>query len=78
MRCFACGGPYHEASGHLWRELGIAYCGPCYRHFAKWMKGHLARKWSGASFYDEAATAIVAGRPRTTGRPSDTPPLSAA
>jgi hypothetical protein len=60
MRCFACKGPYHESSGHNWREVGVVYCGRCYRHFASWMKGHMKRKWSGASFYDEAATSVRA------------------
>lgn len=60
VRCFACGGPYHPASGHLWREFMAAYCGPCYRHFIAWMKGHMHRKWAGADFYAEALTSVRA------------------
>lgn len=34
MKCFACGGPYHPATGHLWAGFeSVAYCGRCYRHF---------------------------------------------
>jgi hypothetical protein len=63
VTCFACGGPYHPASGHLWREHGVAYCGPCYRYFATWAKGHVRRKWSGADFYAEALVSCSAVRP---------------
>jgi hypothetical protein len=57
-KCFACGGPYHPASGHLFREFDVAYCGACYRPFLTWMKGHLNRRWSKGKFYEEAATSI--------------------
>ncbi len=69
-RCFACPGPYHPASGHVFREVGVVYCGPCYRYFAAWMKGHMRRQWSGADFYVEAATSIREGvYPPSTGVP---------
>jgi hypothetical protein len=31
-RCFQCGGPYHEATGHVFRK-DVVYCGPCAREF---------------------------------------------
>jgi hypothetical protein len=59
LRCFACGGPYHPSTGHLFREYpGVAYCGACYRPFLKWMKGHLNRRWGKQKFYEEAVTSI--------------------
>jgi hypothetical protein len=71
LRCFACKGPYHPATGHIWTELPPdaqgehpVYCGPCYRKWIKWMKGHLNRRWAGANFYEEAATSVRAGRTR--------------
>ena len=61
LRCFACGGPYHPATGHLWRELSaVAYCGPCYRSFLSWLKPHMHRRWSGERFYEAAARRQVA------------------
>lgn len=63
LRCFACGGPYHEASGHHFAAPfdDVVYCGACYRPFVAWMKGHLNRRWSKHRFYDEAATSIREG-----------------
>ena len=61
MRCFKCGGPYHPSSGHLFREMDVAYCGACYRPFLAWFKGHTRRKWAGADFYLEALTSIRPG-----------------
>lgn len=61
MKCFACGGPYHPASGHAWTAFGVVYCGPCARHFLTWMKGHVAQRRRGFDFYGEAATSIRAG-----------------
>jgi hypothetical protein len=59
MRCFACRGPWHPATGHWWGDkYDIVYCGPCYLHFVTWLKGHLKRKWGGLVFYEEAATSI--------------------
>jgi hypothetical protein len=60
VRCFACGGPYHEASGHAFPGLGIAYCGPCIRHFMAWYRKHTSPR-KGPDFYAEAATS---NRPR--------------
>lgn len=61
MRCFQCKGPYHPATGHYYREFKVAFCGGCYQPFVKWVAGHTKRKWSGASFYEEAATSIRQG-----------------
>ena len=58
MNCFACGGPYHPATGHLFREYeGVAYCGPCIRHFInEFVKNMMqGRRWGGVNFYEEAA-----------------------
>jgi hypothetical protein len=59
-RCFACRGPYHPASGHLFREFDVAYCGACFRHFYSWMRGHLNVRFGKLhlKFYDFAATSI--------------------
>ncbi len=63
--CFACCGPYHPATGHLYREWDIAFCGRCYGLFLAWLSGHLCRRWGGHRFYDEAATSIIAGGRRS-------------
>jgi hypothetical protein len=60
VTCFACGGPFHPASGHVWPN-GAEYCGPCIRHFFDWAKRHAAGRRKGADFYAEAATSIRAG-----------------
>lgn len=61
VRCFACGGPYHEATGHAWRGFDdVAYCGPCYRRWLVFFKSHTKRKWNKGDFYAEAATSIRA------------------
>jgi hypothetical protein len=60
MRCFACGGPYHEASGHFWRDFDIAYCGRCTRHFFDWVRQHTRSRIRGGDFYAEAASSVRA------------------
>lgn len=69
MTCFACHGPYHPATGHMFMppprlkeqdgdprsDPVIAYCGPCARRFFAWWRGHSKRKWGGMNFYEEAA-----------------------
>lgn len=58
MRCFACKGVYHEASGHLLvREL--PYCGPCYRHWLAWFRS-LSRRWEETGFYKHALVSCSA------------------
>lgn len=64
MKCFACPGPYHEATGHLFNlpdATRVAYCGPCARYFLRWMISHMKRRWGGADFYEAAATSIREG-----------------
>lgn len=62
-RCFVCRGPYHEASGHNFREFAdVFYCGACIRHFLTWMRGHMKRKWGALNFYEEAARGCWAQR----------------
>lgn len=61
MKCFSCPNPYHPATGHYDKRYDIVFCGACYRRFVKWLAGHLKRQWSGASFYEEAATSIRPG-----------------
>ena len=52
-RCSSCKGVYHEATGHRFSEDSVL-CGPCTRHYVKWLKGHTNRKWGGVRFYDHA------------------------
>ena len=57
QKCFACGGPFHPATGHYHRP-DVAICGRCARSFLSWLKGHTKRRWGGHDFYAEAATSI--------------------
>ena len=57
MKCSACGGPFHPATGHYHQE-DVAICGPCIRHFLDWLKGHTAQRRRGFDFYAAAATSI--------------------
>jgi capsular polysaccharide biosynthesis protein len=57
--CNSCGGPYHEATGHV-ASPNQVWCGPCTRDFVRWLKGHLNRRWSKQRFYDSAYTPEVA------------------
>lgn len=57
MTCASCGAPYHEASGHRFTDT-MVICGPCTRHFIKFIKSHTKRKWGGFVFYDYAATSV--------------------
>lgn len=58
MRCVQCKGPYNEATGNLYPHWGVVVCGTCYRPFVKWVSGMVKRRWSGAAFYEEAATSV--------------------
>src|SRR5574342_487973 len=60
--CFACGGPYHPATGHVFRGFNVPYCGACYRRFLPWLKGHTRRLWGGREFYVEALVSCSAVR----------------
>lgn len=60
-KCFSCPGPYHPATGDWDPVWKIGRCGVCMTRFVKWMKGHLAREWSGHAFYEEAKTSVRAG-----------------
>lgn len=55
MRCAACGGVYHEATGHRWTS-SMVICGPCAREFIAWLRGHSQRRWGGLRFYDYTET----------------------
>ena len=57
LACASCGSPYHPSTGHVLSRKSVQ-CGPCARSFARWLSGHLKRKWSGSSFYEEAVTSI--------------------
>ena len=59
MKCAACKGVYHPATGHVLSEQ-LVLCGPCTREHVKWLKQHLRRKWGGADFYAAAATSVKA------------------
>ena len=52
-RCNACKGVFHEATGHRHSDNTVL-CGPCAKHFFKWVKGHTNRSWSGVKFYEHA------------------------
>lgn len=58
-RCSACGGPYHEATGHR-HSVRTVLCGPCARDFKDWVKRHTARRWGKVKFYDHAAAGVWA------------------
>ncbi len=53
-RCSACKGPFHPATGHAHSEHTFL-CGPCTRHFYKWVRQHTSRKWGKHFFYEHAA-----------------------
>lgn len=64
MRCFACGGPYHPATGHVFLPE-VAYCGICAGRFFAWVIRHTSTKSvrprpgrearTGESFYEAAS-----------------------
>ena len=60
MRCFFCGGVYHPSTGHIWNERVVA-CGPCAKHFYKWLRGMLNRRWGKKDFYAAARQWAPAG-----------------
>ena len=55
MICSACGGPYHESTGHIHTDKTVL-CGPCTREMKTWMKGMMSRKSGGVRFYDHVYT----------------------
>ena len=59
MKCSSCPGPFRPATGHYWRP-DVPVCGPCFRHFLEWMKGHTRQRRRGHDFYEEAQTSIKA------------------
>jgi len=61
MKCFSCPQPYHESTGHYYRELDVVICETCYKSFLEWMRGHVLRPWGGQLFYVEADTSIKPG-----------------
>lgn len=56
-KCSACGGPYHEATGHRHSDK-TRLCGACAKDYKDWVKGHTKRKWGKVAFYDHAAASI--------------------
>ena len=40
MKCAACKGPYHQATGHAWSE-NFVLCGRCALDFYKWYKARM-------------------------------------
>ena len=60
MKCQVCGGPWHPASGDFDPRWNRPTCGPCYRHWVEWMRGHTAQRRRGRDFYKEAETSIRA------------------
>jgi len=61
-RCL-CGQTYHHDSGHILSPDAVL-CGPCARHFTRWLSGHTKRRWGGANFYDHAATSVRPQKPQ--------------
>jgi len=62
LKCSACGGPFHSATGHQW-SIGSRLCNRCTRAFIKWLKGRegsMGHKKNGAkeSFTDAALKSI--------------------
>jgi hypothetical protein len=62
-KCFACGGPYHEATGHRFRGFeDVVYCGVCSNRMRIFVRGMMSRKvGKTAGFYEAAATSIREG-----------------
>lgn len=42
MRCSACQGPFHEATGWM-LSPHVGLCGSCAKEFANWYKGRMTR-----------------------------------
>lgn len=68
MRCSACGGMFHPATGHCWTETCVLCLG-CTKDFIRWIKAREAqygRPWRrrgkrfDATFTDAALTSIKA------------------
>lgn len=57
MICFFCGGPYCEATGHVY-TLRVRACERCFRGFLRWFRGHINRTFGGVRFYDCAVARI--------------------
>jgi hypothetical protein len=55
MRCSACTGVYHEATGHRLGDRTVL-CGPCARSWLAWLKSQTNRRWGGVRFYDHTET----------------------
>lgn len=62
MRCAACKGVYHPATGHLFTPTCVL-CGPCARDFLRWWKGMVNRRWGKLRFYDFAHPPVAAAPP---------------
>lgn len=67
MNCFKCKGPFHLATGHVFKVFGleIPYCGPCAHEAMDYIRGRTAprrrnKALLGGDFYEAAATAIRA------------------
>lgn len=55
MRCFFCGGVWHNATGNYYTER-VRACGPCARDFFAYVKQHVNR-WANPkrpNFYEAA------------------------
>ncbi len=66
-RCSACGGVYHEATGHAFSPT-TRLCGPCARNMVAWVKKHVSKRWSKGDFYAAAATSVWGPTPGKTGK----------
>ena len=72
MKCSACGGPYHQDTGHVLSD-NFVLCGPCAISFKDWLKrrmgmmgARIKNKKTGKkydeTFQDCAARSIIAAR----------------
>lgn len=69
-KCSACGGPYHEATGHVHSDK-TRLCGTCAKDYKNWVKGHTNGRWGGVKFYDHAATSIKGEETKKAENPRD-------
>lgn len=52
--CNMCGGPFHQALGHIDLKQNRLWCGSCTKAMIKFLKSMLVRKWGGVKFYEHA------------------------
>ena len=69
MRCSACKGPAHPATGHAFTAT-MMLCGPCTRNFIRWIKqreammGHKSKRHNSNTTWTEAALTSIKTKER--------------